>query len=106
MSTPPPAAAPGQYNAAPQEHPQGTVILVLGILGFFTGICGLIAWILGAKAQKEIANSGQTYTNEGNIKVGKILGMITTILYIVGIVITIIATIVAAVALSNAGGMY
>ena len=101
MSTQPPPAGPGPAGAIPQEHPQGTVILILGILGFFTGICGLIAWILGSKAQKEIAASGVHYSNEGNIKVGKILGMVTTILAIIGIVITIIAVIVVSVAASQ-----
>lgn len=101
MSTQPPQSAPGPYGAATQEHPQGTVILVLGILGFVTVICGVIAWILGAKAQKEIAASGTHYSNEGNIKIGKILGMVVTIIYAVIIVITIIAVIIASVAASS-----
>lgn len=100
MSTPQP---PGGGYAPSQEHPQGTLILILGILGFVTsGVCGLIAWIMGSKAQKEIEASGVSYSNEGNIKIGKILGMITTILAIVGIVITIIAVIATAVLASSA----
>ena len=84
------------YVAAP-EHPQGTTILVLGILGFFVGITGLIAWIMGAKAEKEMAASGIVYSNANNIKIGKILGMVTTILsalYLVGFIIYIIGMII------------
>lgn len=42
---------PQPYGALP-EHPQGTVILVLGIVGFFATICAPIAWYLGSKAQR------------------------------------------------------
>jgi len=81
-----PQPYPQQYAVNPYaavmapEHPQGTAILVLGILGFFTGITGLIAWIMGHKAEKEMAASGITYSNASNIKIGKILGIVTTIL--------------------------
>lgn len=100
MSTSQPPGG-GSY-AATQEHPQGTVILILGILGFVTGICGLIAWILGSKAQKEMEASGATYSNAGNIKIGKILGIITTLLAAFWIVLAIIITIVGAAAAGSA----
>lgn len=91
------------YGTLP-EHPQGTTILVLGIVGFFITICAPIAWYLGSKAQKEIAASGQHYANEQNIKIGKILGMVLTILAIVGIVIAIIIIVIAAIAAVATGG--
>lgn len=84
---------PQPYGALP-EHPQGTVILVLGIAGFFATICAPIAWYLGSKAQKEIAASGQHYSNEQSINVGKIMGMVLSILALVAIVITVIVMIV------------
>ena len=84
----------GQPYGAPQEHPQGTVILVLGIVGIFTAICAPIAWVLGSKAKKEIASSGVHYSNEQNINIGRILGMVFSIIYAVSIVLTIVATIV------------
>ena len=60
---------------------------MLGIVGLFVTICAPIAWYMGSKAQKEIAASGQHYSNEQNIKIGKIMGMVLSILAIVGIVI-------------------
>ena len=85
------------YGALP-EHPQGTTILVLGIVGLFVTICAPIAWYMGSKAQKEIAASGQHYSNEQNIAIGKIIGMVLSILAIVGIVIAIIFIMIAIVA--------
>jgi hypothetical protein len=90
------------YGALP-EHPQGTAILVLGIVGLFVTICAPIAWYMGSKAQKEIAASGYRYANEQNIKIGKILGMVLTILAIVGIVIFVIIMIIAIIAAAASG---
>ncbi|GAA2098204.1 hypothetical protein GCM10009841_11130 [Microlunatus panaciterrae] len=90
------------YGAATQEHPQGTMILVLGIVGFFVGICGPIAWYMGRKVQKEIAATGVHYSNEQNINIGKILGMIVTILAIIGLVFGIIFAVIAIIAASSA----
>lgn len=87
------ASYPQPYGVLP-EHPQGTVILVLGIAGFFATICAPIAWYLGSKAQKEIAASGQHYSNEQSINIGKIMGMVLSILAVVGIVVTIIVMII------------
>lgn len=92
-----PAGGYGQPYGALPEHPQGTAILVLGIVGLFVTICAPIAWYLGSKAQKEIAASGFHYSNEQNITVGKIIGMVVTILAIIGIVIGIIVTVVVVI---------
>lgn len=70
------------YSAYPAgiEHPQGTVVLVLGILGFFTWVTGIVAWVMGRKALREIDSSGQTYTNRSTVQIGYILGIVTTII--------------------------
>jgi K+ transporter len=86
------------YPMAPQEHPQGTTVLVLGIVGIFFGIAAPFAWYLGNKAQKEIRASGQSYSNEQNINIGRILGMVFTIIYILTIVVSIIFVIIVTTA--------
>ena len=68
---------------------------MLGIVGLFVTICAPIAWYMGSKAQKEIAASGQHYSNEQNINIGKIIGMVLSILAIIGIVIAIIFMVIA-----------
>ena len=82
------------YGAATQEHPQGTMVFVLGIVGIFVGILAPIAWYLGNKTLREIAASGASYSNESQIKTGRMLGKVFTIIYIVFIVLYIIALIV------------
>jgi uncharacterized membrane protein len=76
------------YYPQPIEHPQGTTVLVLGILGFFVaGVCAPFAWYLGNKALKEMRASGVRYSNEQSIVVGRILGIIMTVLLAVSLVI-------------------
>ncbi len=95
MSYNQPPPPPGGGYGAPQpaygggggqaEHPQGTTILVLGIVGLVCcGIAAVVAWIMGNKAQAEI-DAGQ-YAPTTGVKVGRILGMIGTILTALGIV--------------------
>jgi len=94
-----------QYGAPPQEHPQGTLILVFGILGIFITIFAPIAWYMGNKAKREIQASGMQYSNEQNISIGRILGKVFTIIALISIALTIIITIIVVVAgVSQSGG--
>lgn len=64
----------------------GVVILILGILSVvgFGCLTGIPAWIMGNIAIKEI-DSGQADPNErGIVQVGRIIGMVMTILTILG----------------------
>jgi hypothetical protein len=93
------------YTLPPQqEHPQGTMILIFGILGIFITIFAPIAWYLGNKAKAEIQASGMHYSNEQNISIGRMLGKIFTIIALVSIAITIIILIIVAVGVSQSGG--
>jgi small-conductance mechanosensitive channel len=93
------------YGAPPQEHPQGTMILIFGILGIFITIFAPIAWYVGNKAKKEIQASGIQYSNEQNISIGRMLGKIFTIIAIVSIAVTIVILIVVfGIAASQSGG--
>ncbi|HET6859656.1 MAG TPA: hypothetical protein VFH94_21520 [Streptomyces sp.] len=91
-----PPAQYGQqpYGVATGEHPQGTMIFVLGIVGIFVGVCAPIAWYLGNKALREVTASGANYSNVSQIRTGRMLGKVFTIIYIVFIVLYIIALIV------------
>ena len=79
------------YGMAPQEHPQGTTVLVLGILGFVVGVTAPFAWYMGSKALKEVWASGQHFSNEQNLNIGRILGIIVTLLYAVSIIVLVSA---------------
>ena len=91
------------YGAPPQEHPQGTLILIFGILGIFITIFAPIAWYLGNKAKKDIQTSGIQYSNEQNISIGRMLGKVFTIIAIISIVFVIILWIIIAIAASTSG---
>ena len=86
---PPPGGGYGApqpaYGGGQAEHPQGTTILVLGIVGLVCcGIAAIVAWIMGNKAQAEI-DAGQ-YAPTSGVKIGRILGMVGTILTALGLV--------------------
>jgi hypothetical protein len=91
--TPAPYGQQG-YGVATQEHPQGTIIFVLGIVGIFVGVCAPIAWWLGNKTLREITASGASFSNVSQIRTGRMLGKVFTIIYIVLIVLYIVFFIV------------
>ncbi len=71
----------GSGYAPTQEHPHGTLILVLGILSIVAcGILGPVAWIMGNKAIKEIDANPAAYSNRGNAQAGRIIGIVATCL--------------------------
>lgn len=73
---------PSPYLVPPtMDHPQGTTILVLGILSLVAvQILGPVAWIMGSKALAEIDADPTRYRNRGTVQAGRIMGMIATIL--------------------------
>src|SRR5215212_2176928 len=89
------------YSAPAGDHPQGTTILVLGIVGIFFTICAPIAWYLGSRALKEIKASGVTYNNQQQIVIGRTLGIIFSILAIIGLVLAVFFVIIAVVTASQ-----
>ncbi|MBA8793256.1 putative membrane protein [Friedmanniella endophytica] len=71
----------GGYPVRPAyEHPQGTTVLVLGVLSLVVGVTAPFAWYYAVKAEREIRASGWTCTNSSHIQIGKILGIIGTVL--------------------------
>jgi hypothetical protein len=85
-------------------HPQGTTILVLGILSLVAcGILGPFAWNMGNQALREIdANPGIVYSNRGNVAAGRICGKIATIIVIAVVALFVLLTLVVVVARGGA----
>lgn len=91
---PPPQYPPPGYGypypqlaPPPPKHGQATPAMVLGIIslaGLFMCVVPVIlapvAWILGAKAVKEIDASPAAYSGRGEASAGKIMGIIGTVL--------------------------
>ena len=101
----PPAPYGQPYQMVAPEHPQGTTILVLGIVGLFFTICAPIAWFMGSKALKEAKASGINYSNEQQLVIGRVLGMVITIIALVALVFFIVFFIIIAItAVTQSGG--
>jgi hypothetical protein len=84
MSQYPPQPPP--YNVPPQDHPQTTTILILGICGLvLCQVLGPFAWSMGNKAMREIDASGGQLGGRDTVNVGRILGMIGTALLALGV---------------------
>jgi hypothetical protein len=76
-----PYYGPSSYGPPPQSHPNGTAILVLGILSLVVcSILGPFAWVMGNRALREIDESGYYYENRGSIQAGRICGIISSVL--------------------------
>jgi len=67
---------------------RGTTILVLGILGIVCCfICGIIAWVMGNNDLKEIDAGIMDPEGRGLTQAGKICGMVSVGLQILGFII-------------------
>lgn len=88
-STPPPPPPPPPPMGGPGavDHPKGMTILILGILSL---VCcsplGIAAWLMGNTALKEIDAQPGRYGNRQIVQIGRILGIIGTVLLLLGIV--------------------
>ena len=69
-----------------QEESQATTVLVLGILSLvLCQILGPIAWVVGNKELAGIDAGLRPPQNRGTAQAGRILGIISTVLMIIGI---------------------
>lgn len=99
MSMPPPPPGPGYGYGSPYgspyggyEHPQGTTILVLGILGLVVcQLLGPVAWVMGNNAMAEIDRNPMAYTNRSTVQAGRICGIIATALTALFILFSVLA---------------
>jgi hypothetical protein len=74
-----PYASYGYAAGYAREHPQGTAILVLGIVSIVAcGLAGPFAWTMGNNAMRDVEQYPYAYTNRSNIQAGRILGIVGT----------------------------
>jgi len=87
-----------QVEAYPTGQPmrphRGVLILVLGILGLVCCfILGIIAWVMGSGDLREMDAGRMDPSGRGLTQAGKICGIISVVLTIVGFIIGILITI-------------
>ncbi len=69
------------------EDSQATTVLVLGILSLvLCQILGPFAWVMGNKELAAIDAGRRAPENRGTAQAGRILGIISTVLLIIGVV--------------------
>lgn len=92
-----PVVPPGpQTPTSMQLKPhRGVVILVLGILGIVCCfICGIIAWVMGNNDLREMTEGRMDPSGRGLTQAGKICGMISVILTIIGFIIWLLMMLI------------
>jgi uncharacterized membrane protein YjgN (DUF898 family) len=111
--TPPPGQPPGQppygsyppnpYGGVPfplaPDHPQATLVLVLGIVGIV--VCGVVApfaWVMGSRVVKEIDASNGQLGGRSQAQAGRICGIIGTCLIGLGLLAAVAIVVIALVA--------
>ncbi|CAM4207564.1 DUF4190 domain-containing protein [Nocardia ninae] len=108
----PPQPPPYGYQAyggygPPQEHPQATMILILGILSLvFCQILGPVAWVMGKKALNEIDASGGSLGGRSNVMVGYVCGIIASVLIILGILFVALFVVLGLVGVWSSSSTY
>lgn len=91
------------------DHPQGTAILIMGILSLpllcacVGGILGIVAWVMGNNAIKEIDANPAAYSNRSTVQIGRVLGIVATCLWVVTIVIRIVMAVLVMASSSGSG---
>lgn len=112
---PPPGYGQPQYGQAqygqPQygnlgpgqiEHPQGTTILVMGILGIvFCPILAPVAWVMGNTALREIDAQPGRFSNRGVVQAGRLCGMIYSIVLVLMVVAAFVLIALAGMSASS-----
>ncbi|WP_406234252.1 DUF4190 domain-containing protein [Nocardia sp. NBC_01009] len=111
MSYPPPP--PPQYGYSPygygppQEHPQATLILILGILGLaFCQVLGPFAWVMGKKALNEIDASGGAMGGRSNVMVGYVCGIIGSVMIIVSLLVVVFVVVLGVAGALDSSSSY
>ncbi len=86
--------APAPFAQVPPKHPQATTALVLGIISLAGAMMCVLpillapfAWFTGSKAVKEIDASRGTLSGRDTAMVGKVLGIVGTVLLALGVLV-------------------
>lgn len=96
-------SSPAQHHPQPrQEHPSAMTVLILGIAGFFIPLLSFAAWFMGGKVRKEETQQG--YAPSSAAQVGWVLGIVGSILQVIGIIFMFLAFVLFAAAVQTGTG--
>jgi hypothetical protein len=106
MSEQPPTPPTASYASGPPAKPhRGVLILVFGILSFvICPIFGILAWIWGNNDLKELDAGIMDREGRGLTQAGRILGMVSCILWVVAIAFWVLMVVCSIGAAAIGGG--
>lgn len=84
------------------DHPQATTILILGILGLVVcQLCSPFAWVMGARAKREIDASGGRIGGRGAVVAGYVMGIVGSAILALSVLVVVVVVVVAIVGAST-----
>ncbi len=87
----PPQVNPGGYQGGHMKPHRGVLILVFGILSFFICVLfGIASWVMGNSDLSEMDAGLMDPSGRGLTQAGKILGMVSCLLTVLGLVLGIV----------------
>ncbi|MEZ0579619.1 hypothetical protein [Nocardioides sp. MH1] len=93
-----PGYGPGGAPQWAPDHPDATMVLILGIVGL--AVCQLVApfaWVKGRRVKQEMAAAGGRYGGSSQVQIGYVLGIVGSCilgLYVVGFVLYIVFVVI------------
>ena len=99
---PPYGGYPAQYGYQQRpEHPKATTAMVLGIVSLAGGFMCLVplfagpfAWVIAARARREMRAAPQQWEGEGKVTAGFVMGIIATVLLILGLLLVALIIVI------------
>jgi hypothetical protein len=95
-STPPPGWYPGPPAYRLPDHPESTKAMVLGLIALIGGFTcyvplalGPWAWVVGRRAVREMDAQPGRYEGRGQAMAGYVMGVIATVLLVLGVLLLI-----------------
>jgi uncharacterized membrane protein YjgN (DUF898 family) len=96
-----PAPPPPAYQPPP-NHPQATTVLVLGIVGLVAcQVLSPFAWSMGNRVVREIDAAGGTTGGRDQANIGRILGIVGTVLLGISLLVLLFVIVVAAIGVTT-----
>lgn len=80
---------PYGFDARP-EHPDATLVLVLGVLALFTVVTAPFAWYYGSRARGHMAASPGRWSPSTSLTVGWVLGIVVTLGVVAGFLLIVL----------------
>jgi flagellar biogenesis protein FliO len=89
-----PSGSQGEMNSSLAPH-RGGLILALGIIGIVCCfICGIVAWVMGNNDLQQMDEGRMDPSGRGLTQGGKICGIVSVALAILGLVVWLIMMVV------------